>query len=252
MDPMNIASNDTSQSDPTNDPKTQNDPPQQNSADPAANPSEKTYSEKELKELLEKARSDEKGKVFSKIEAAKTEKEKLEAAMKALEETKAQIEKDRDALREGRATELKSVNDELAQLRKQNENLQAMFDASIDTAAKQLREYELKAYKAQKIQESGIKFVETISGDSEQEIDASINMVKTREQEIREMLKEEIRKEQANDLPAPINTDGSYGRGPTPTITPQNRQAVAQLKGDDYAKRRAQLLEEARIKAGQS
>lgn len=217
--------------------------------DPKTEP-EGMMTKEQVAELLQKAREDEKNKVYSKLDAVKGDKEKLEQTLAELEETKKKLEEDRDALREGRATELKSVNEELGQLREQNKKLQESFQVAVDASAKKIREHELKAYKAEKVREAGIKIVELVSGEDEAAIDASIAAAKSREDQIAEELRAEIQKGLANDLPKPISTDGSVGKGPTPVITPQGRQAMARLSKEDYQKARQELLNEAKQKAG--
>ena len=212
-------------------------------------PTVQGYTQEQVAELLKKAREEEKNKVFSKLEAAKSDKEKVEAALQELEATKKQLEADRDALREGRATELKSVNDELGQLREQNKKLEQSFQASLEASAKKIREQELKAYKAEKVRVAQIKGIDFVQGNDEAEIDAAIEKVKIREAEIAEQLREEVRRELANDLPRPISTDGSVGKGPT-GMTLENRQSMVQLTDAEYQKARQQALNEAKQKAG--
>lgn len=234
----------------TTDPllQTQKPDPQTQSATPPK--VEKVFAEEQITDLIEKARADEKKKVFSKLDSLKKLNEEIQAKMTELEAAKLEIEKDRDALREGRTSEFKSVNEELSQLREQNQKLQKAFEASVETATLKIREQELKAYKADKVREAQVSLIELVSGVSESEIDASIEATKKREKVIEDSLREQIRKELANDLPQPMATDGSQGRGPTPVITPQNRQAVARLKGEEYERRRQELLADAKQKAG--
>jgi hypothetical protein len=211
---------------------------------------EKVYAEEQILGLLEKTRADEKSKVFSKLEALKASNAEYQKKLDELEAMKKEVEKDRDALREGRSSEYKSVNEELVQLREQNEKLQKAFEASVEASAVKIREQELKAYRAEKLRQAGLSLAELVSGNSEDEIDKSIALAQKREKEIEDRLRERIQKDLASDLPTPIITDGSQGRGPTPVISPQNRQAVAQLKGAEYARRRQELLQEAKQKAG--
>lgn len=240
----------TSQANPDTDSQTQDNSDQQNKAAEPKTASGRVYTDKELSELIEKARAEEKNKVFSKLESFKSEKEKILSNLEELQEAKKKLEADRDSLREGRASDLKSVNEELSQLREQNEKLQKAIDATVDTSAKQIRDYELRAYKADKIREAGLKLTELVSGSSEEEIDAAIKAAKSREEEIAAQVREQVQKELAGDLPRPLSTDGSRGRGPSHTVTPENRRSVAQLPRDEYIKRREQMLSEARIKAG--
>ncbi len=213
-----------------------------------ATPEAKTYSEVQLADMIEKARSEEKSKVFGKMDSLKEQNAKIlsqaEESAKKLQE----IEADRDALREGRSSEMKSVNAELGQLREQNVKLNSTVEAIADASAQRILEFEMKAYKAEKIHGSGLKLVELVAGETKTEIDASIQAALTREAELTAAVKENLRKEMASDLPTPISPDGSQGRGPTMLVTPENRQAVVRLKGDEYMKRRTELLNEARTK----
>jgi len=242
--------NDTRQASDDKTSQTHDMTPQSDKAVEPTKSSERTYSDKELSELVEKARAEEKNKVYSKLESFKSEKEKILSNLEELREAKKQLEADRDSLREGRASDLKSVNEELSQLREQNEKLQQAIDATVENSSRQIREHELRAYKADKIREAGLKLTELVSGSSEEEIETAIKAAKKREDEIAEQVREQVKKELAGDLPRPISTDSSRGRGPDPQVNVQDRMSVARLPRDEYLKRRAQLLSDARIKAG--
>lgn len=218
-------------------------------SDTTPKPDSKTYSEAQLAEMLEKARSDEKSKVFGKLDALKEQNAKALAIAEEAAAQLKQVEADRDALREGRVSELKSVNDELGQLREQNAKLSSTIDSIAEASVQRIYEFEMKAYRAEKISGSGLKLVELVTGSTKEEIDASIQAALTREAELTAEVKEAVRKELATNLPTPISPDGSQGRGPTPVVTAENRRAVVHLKGDEYAKRRQELLIEARNKA---
>jgi len=168
--------------------------------DPAVKPEGTTYSEAQLADMLEKARSEEKSKVFGKLDSLKEQNAKALAQAEETEKKLKEIEADRDALREGRSSEMKSVNDELGQLREQNVKLNSTVEAIADASAQRILEFEMKAYRAEKIHGSGLQLVELVSGETKAEVDASIQAALAREAEITATVKENVRKEMANDL----------------------------------------------------
>jgi inorganic pyrophosphatase/exopolyphosphatase len=242
-------------SDNTNMTQTYNAPDGQTSdatqrTDSAAAHNEKVLTETQVSALLEKARSDEKSKVYGKVDELSKAKDVAEKQMKELEEKLMNSQKDLDTLKNGKATESELVSKELKELRENNLRLQKAIEETASIAATKIREFELKAYQEKAIRESGVKLVEFVSGSSEAEIDAAITKVAAREKQIVEEAKAEALKSFQATLPGPLAPNAASSAGPAATITAQNREAIASLKGSEYDKRRQQLLNEAMEKAG--
>ena len=210
----------------------------------------KVYTDEQVKELLEKIRSDEKNKAFGKLEELKSAKEKSEKQLEELQGKLSATLSDLDSVRKGKASELESVSNEIKALRENNDKLSLMVENTVNSAAAKIREFEVKAYRERRIRESGVKLEELVIGQSETDIDAAIEVTKKREMQLLEEYKKELQKQAAAGLPTPLSPDGATGRGPSAGLTPQNREALASLKGPEYEKRRAQLLNDALEKAG--
>lgn len=237
-----------------NMPQTQQAPSGQTSdttprTDPTA-AQEKVLTESQVSALLEKARSDEKSKVYGKVDELSKAKDVAEKQMKELEEKLMSSQKDLDTLKSGKATESEQVSKELKELRENNLKLQKAIEETANLAAAEIRKFELKAYREKAIRSSGVKLEEFITGSTEAEIDETIAKVVAREKQIAEEAKAEALKSFQATLPGPLAPNAASSAGPAAVITAQNREAIASLKGSEYDKRRQQLLTEAMQKAG--
>jgi DNA repair exonuclease SbcCD ATPase subunit len=210
----------------------------------------KVLTEEQVNALVEKARADEKSKVFGKLEEQKTAKAKAEELAKELESKLKATQTDLDSIRQGKASELESVANELKALRENNQKLEKAIEETASIAAAQIREFEVKAYRERRIRESGVKLEKLVTGNSEQEIDAAIESARKDEMSLLEAYKAEQQKKVADSLPGPLAPNGSEGRGPSLGLTPQTREAIASLKGEEYEKRRAQILLDAKQRSG--
>lgn len=213
---------------------------------------EKVFTESHVSVLLEKARSDEKSKVYGKVDELSKAKDVAEKQMKELEEKLMASQSDLDTLKNGKATESEKVSKELQELRENNLKLQKAIEETANIAAAEIRKFELKAYREKAIREGGIKLDELVTGSSEEEIDAAIVKTTAREKLLVEEAKAEALKAFQATLPGPLAANAANSAGPAAVITPQNREAIASLKGDEYNKRRQQLLTEAMQKANKA
>jgi len=220
---------------------------------PLATPPEpaNVISSDEVAKRIEKARSDEKAKAYKKIDSLKEEQSAKEKRIAELEEKLQSTEQNLDEVRKGKASEMDSVTKEMQQLREDNKKLGLMIEEVASTATEKIQQTELKAYREAKIREAGLEFTDAVIGESEEEIDASIAKLKQQEEVIRQKVERDLRAKIANDLPQPLSPDGAQGRGPV-DLTPQNRRATASLKGEDYQKKKQELLEEAKLKVSLS
>jgi hypothetical protein len=226
--------------------QTPNVVPQQDSI---AAHNERVFTESHVNTLLEKARSDEKSKVYGKVDELSRAKDVAEKQMKELEEKLTMSQKDLNDLKDGKAIESETVSKELKELREHNLKLQRAIEETATLAASKIREFELKAYREKVIRESGIKLEELISGSTEAEIDAAVVKTAAREKQLVEEAKAEALKAFQATLPGPLAPNAAGSAGPSALVTAQNREAIASLKGTEYEKRRQQLLTEAMQKA---
>lgn len=241
---------------PAPQPRAGSTPPEPQHATPptdaASNaPADDVVPKSEVARAIEKARREEKEKLYPEIERLKAARAEGEAKAAELEQ---QLEAQRlevEGLRTGKVEETESINKELRELRKKNQKLETAIENVATEAAAKLRASELAAYREKQIRASGIQqLAELVGGDSEEAIDAAIKRAKEKEDAIFEKAREEARAKLADSLPTPISPDGSQGRGPTAIVTQKQKQDIASLRGADYRKYRDQLMAEAKQKAG--
>lgn len=238
-----------------------------------------SLTEAEVAERLEKARAEEKRKVFGKIETLTKEKEELAQRYEKAETDLKTAQADRDKLREGKSSEVDSIQKELQEMRAKNEKLETAIDNVATEAAAQIQQLEVKAYREQIIREQNIELVELVSGKTTEEVDASVKKAIEREAQLKAKFagaatttpadpnvqsgQTTPQEEQASSatppavppadtsgLPRPINPDGSQGRDPLTELNPINREALSKLPKEEYLKKRDELLAIAKRKSG--
>ena len=206
---------------------------------------------KDVETLLAKVRQEEKGKLYPEIEKLKTRSIELQTTNKTLEEQLQERQQEVEELRAGKLGELTTVNKELNDLRETNKKLSDAIENVATEAAGKIRGYELSSYRERRIRETGLKQLhDMVTGTNKEEIEASLTMATSKEVAIFEKAKEEALAELAKDLPQPIAPDGSQGRDVISTLTPQKRNNIVKLNNDEYQTQRAELLAEAKRKAG--
>jgi len=213
--------------------------------DQSVAPKGKVYSQEEVQALLEKARTDEKKKVYPELDKLKKAKEQSSKQIQALESQLSTRQSEIDDIRSGKTAEIDSISRELAELREQNKRLEQTIDNVANAAAERVRVSELNSFREQKLREAGLKHLAPfVVGESEEEILQSIEQNKEREAKILETAKLEARTELSATLPRPLAPDGSQGRS-YEVVSPKDRQAIARKKPEEYRKIRDQLLKQA-------
>jgi len=219
---------------------------------------ETLYTQDQVNELLSKIRSDEKKKHQGKLEetsiALKTQMDK----MKELEEQLSGAQKRLEKLQDGKKSDKEGLSKELEELRTEREKLKKGMEELASISAQQIVDTELRMKKELLIQKHGIKFPELVSGDTIEELEASAKKAAEREKAlVEEATKsaEERAKKQFSDqavtgLPKPISTNTSLGNGNDLPIDFNAREKIVKLPREQYLKRRAEILLEARRKAG--
>lgn len=213
------------------------------------------YTKEEVDALLSKVRADEKSKVYKHIDTLKAQKESTETKSRELQERLKSLEEDLDGLRQGKTTEVDSITKELADLRDTNRKLEAAIDLVATNASLEVTRAKLDAYRDKLIAEKGLVFVEAVKGDTEEEIRESVESALKKQSEVEkaamEKAIEKIRRESSKDLPQPIAVEGQVGQSSSlMQASPTSRRSLAKLPKDEYQKRRAQMLEEAKRKVG--
>lgn len=206
-------------------------------------PAPEMVSKEEMLAAVERARKQEKEKVYPELKKLKEDKAANDKRM-------AELQKTIDDLRSGESKVLDSVNAEMKTLREANSKLEdAIHNVANDAAAKILQS-ELKAYREKKLRESGItELQDFVTGDSEEAIDASVKAVKEKEMAISKAALDAAKTAQAKNLPKPLVVDSTGTTGPS-VLRPQDKEVIARLPETEYRKRRDELLKNAKKKAG--
>jgi len=219
------------------------------------NPKETIFAKEEVELLIQKTRADEKNKVFKTIEDLKAKREEATNRIAALEKELQTAQSGLEELRAGKVSELKSVNEELAKLKESNLRLETSIKSVSAESELKIKQAKLDAYRAEQLRKHSVMpaFEVLVTGKEEADIDSAIKDVKKKEEELRKAIREDEKSKLSAELPTSLSIEGSHGRGPEPILTHTTRESVAHLKGEDYAKRRKEMLEQAKIKsAGQT
>ena len=219
---------------------TQQPDAQEASSDATPKASEETFSKEQVAEMLNKARQDEKSKLYKTIEKNKAEANKLvedrDKVLGELNEAKDRLQ----LLQDANMSDIEKVNKQLELLAEQNKLLQAQVESVSKQAEERVRNSELSAYKQKQIESANLMFPEMVSGSTREEIDESIKMLKERESSVRQSLEEKLRAEQAVNVPRPMSPEGS-----TSTVSVKDRYQLSKLDRGEYAKVRQKLMSQA-------
>lgn len=214
---------------------------------------------KVVSEAVEKARTDEKDKLYERIKAeeeakkaAEVAKEKAEAEAKAKEEARLALEKKLAEIAASDKTEAekaKAVQDAMAE---QIKDLQASVTQVAEDAAEKIRLSNLATYKANAIAKSGLKHLAgTVNGTTEAEIDASIQSALELEKAIYADATKALREKTKETVPGPASHGGGEGGpggdgargGGADLYEGLTRRELAMLPPAEYAKYRARMME---------
>lgn len=229
-------------------------PPQSTSAnqppptsDP--NPPKEVFTSEQLAERLAKARQEEKDKLYPELKKAKDALAALEKSKAKWEQTQAELQREIDGLRSGQQSEAASLTQELAKSRDQISKLELAIEEVATQSTEQIRQSDLRRFRVEQIAKAGLKHLaDTVTGNSEQEILASIKTAKEKEEAIEKEATERVRQEMGQNVPTPLAPSGSSTNHST--VNPMDKEALAKLPEEKYKARRAELLAEAKRKSG--
>ena len=212
-----------------------------------------TYSKEDLTSAVEKARKQEKDKLYSRLtemDAKSTDyAEKLSKTTEMLESLVQERDQTRQELEIKKQEEL-SVEERVAvrlkALEQKEEQMRQQLERVAEEAAFRVRESELKLFKANKVVEANLTLTELVSGNSEQEIMASIEKAKQREDSIFKRAKEQARSELSQNLPKPVPTPVQHSQDSSHLIDPRKKFEMANLSSEDFNRLKADLLAKAR------
>lgn len=204
-------------------------------------PVEETFTKAQLQEMLTKARQEEKDKLYKSIEKTKAESQNLQAERdKVLNDLKL-AEKKLTTLQDSNMSDIEKVNKQIELLAEQNNLLKSQLEQVSQQAEARVRESEVKSYRQKQIEQSGLLFPEMVKGSTPEEIDASIAMLKEREQSVRQQVEDRLRSEKAQDVPRPMSP---YGEQSQLNAT-ADRYRISKMSRDEYQAYRQKLMAQA-------
>jgi primosomal protein N' len=182
-----------------------------------------------------KARADEKAKMHKKLSAmevaaedSRTEREKEATALKdALDKL--------SLLEDSKLSDADKVQKQLDKLADQNTRLQAQLEEVATKATERIRASELAAFRDRSLRESGITLTELVTGNTQEEITASIATAMDREAAIYDRASETIRKELAGNVPTPI-TQTQVPSNTQPLVASMDKRRIAKMDKGEYAR----------------
>jgi len=202
--------------------------------------SDDVYTKDQLDELLNKVRREEKDKLYKSIEKTKTEAKSIQAERdQVLDDLK--LAKDKlSTLQDSNMSDIEKVNKQIDLIVEQNELLKKQLEAVSQQAEQRVRQSEVKTYRQKQIDKSGLLFPEMVSGDTPEEIDASIELLLDREKSVRSQLEDKLRSERAQDVPRPMSPEMSQ-----PNVASSDRYRVSKMSRDEYSAYRQKLMAQA-------
>lgn len=186
--------------------------------------------------LVEKARSQEKDKLYKTIEAK-------DDTIKELKEQIKTLQKQLDELGNQNLSKEQVMEKQIKELTETIENLKAEIQAEREKAEKEKREAEFKAYKERRLRElseQGIEYLpDLIGGDNEEEFEKSIEKSIQRYKELQEEFEKRLGKsgEKKASTPKTTNPAGSQ-------VKALSIEDIRKMTPEEYAKHRAKILAE--------
>jgi hypothetical protein len=201
---------------------------------------EEVFTKAQLDEMLNKVRREEKDKLYKSFEKTKAQAESIQAERdKVLEDLKLAKEQ-LSTVQDSNMSDIEKVNKQIELLAEQNDLLKKQLETVSQQAEARVRESEVKSYKQKQIEKSGLLFPEMVSGNTLEEIDASISMLKDREKSVRQELEDRLRSERAQDVPKPMSPEMNQTQ-----VASADRYRISKMSRDEYSAYRQKLMAEA-------
>lgn len=190
-----------------------------------------------------KVREDEKRKQRDALDKLGKEKADAEARLAESEARKVALDKQVSDLESKNLTESEQVTKKLEEQKQETERLKRQVESIADDAATRIAASELKSYRERALRENDVSLAGMVSGNTPEEIDASITSAKAKEAEISAKVEAKIRKELGANVPTPLAPGGGGGSSDNNV---NNRIELASIRNpDEYRKARSELLRKA-------
>ena len=216
-------------------------PKEENVQQESAKVDEPTYTKAQLDEMLKKARQQEKDKLYRSLKDANEQSEQLKSEHERVQKEYLKTQERLKTLQDDKMSDLEKVNKQIEAIIAENEALRQKIDSVSKEADERITKSQVNAYKQDRIKSEGLLFSDLVSGNTKEEIDASITAIKERELAIKRQVEDQVRLELKDSLPKAISPNTAE-----PSIAPaSNRYNLSKLRGDEYKNIRQKLLSQA-------
>ena len=201
--------------------------------------------------MVEKARQEEKQKLYSKLEQMKSDKKKAEEEREQLIAMASDLETKLKKIESESASKDSSVEAELQKLTAKLEASEKNTEKILDEAAKLIRENDdknaLEREKEKRVFESGVDrdFVDLSGVSTVEEIDKAIQVAKVKQQTIEERIREKVRQELGASVPGPLAPQQDNTNPAERAIHSADERRAVVKDREQYSKIRGELLKRA-------
>lgn len=195
---------------------------------------------------IEKARKQEKDKLYAKMKELEDKNKLFEDFLNKEKQKAEEYAQQLERQKQMQMSEEERIKQTVSRLVEQNDTLSKQLEEVARNAQEKLRESELRAYKAQALAKSNVLIPELVSGNSVEEIDQAIRFAKEKEQQILKQAEERVRQEVVSTLPKPSQSATIPDNTSAVLIDPRKKYEIANMKSEDFAKYKADLLQKAR------
>ena len=196
------------------------------------------FSEAEVRKRIEKARKEEKDKLYAEMKLKSEAVAALQTGLQEKESLLDELRKDLDDLKDSQLTETEKKEKEILKALEKAEKIKADMEAKQIEWETDVRKARLAAYRERRLREEGPELItEMVTGEDEDEIDSQIDLAKAKYAEIKKTSLEASKAE-------------SRTRADRVTATPGADQGLPvdlnEISQDDWPKEKKKLLQRAK------
>lgn len=208
------------------------------------------------KEASEKARKEEKDKLYPTIERHRASEKEANDKIKSLEASLSEREAKLKEFEEANLSTDEKTTRRLEELEARTSAAEKAVSIERDKRETEQKAFEMKLYRERRLREAGVEdsLADMVIGDSMESIEDSIQTTLSAQKDIFDRAYQkahsDVRTELGKGVPEnPIQPDDSHTKV-TPVVTLQDRNEIASIRDpQEYKKRRKELLEAAQKQA---
>jgi|SRR5690554_724393 len=190
-----------------------------------------------IKELIQSARKQEKDKLYKTLEQKEKEAKEFQEKLAQAQETLKQYESENLSFEEKMQIELEKVKAE-------QQALVQSLQAEKEKAEQEARKNRLEAYKAEKLRLAGDELIpELVGGETEEEIDQSIERAKAKYQEIASKFEAQVQAKKTQEVKETFTASAPSSSN----VQPLTREEISRMSAEEYAKNRDRIMEAMRL-----